>query len=55
MVVMNEDASENDEGEHGYISARSLYCMRQLVAYADALARVRESETADLTPYPNGM
>ena len=55
MVVMNEDASENDEGEHGYISERSLYCMRQLIAYADALARVRESGAADLTPYPNGM
>ena len=55
MVVMNEDASENDEGEHSYISERSLYCMRQLIAYADALARVRESGAADLTPYPNGM
>ena len=55
MVVMNEDVSENDEGEHSYISERSLYCMRQLIAYADALARVRESGAADLTPYPNGM
>ena len=55
MVVMNEDASKNDEGEHSYISERSLYCMRQLIAYADALARVRESGAADLTPYPNGM
>ena len=55
MVVMNEDSSENDEGEHSYISERSLYCMKQLIAYADALARVRESGAADLTPYPNGM
>ena len=30
MVVMNEDVSENDEGEHSYISERSLYCMKQL-------------------------
>ena len=55
MVVMNEDVSENDEGEHSYISERSLYCMKQLIAYADALAQVRESGAADLTPYPNGM
>ena len=55
MVVMNEDSSENDEGEHSYISERSLYCMKQLIAYADALAQVRESGVADLTPYPNGM
>ena len=55
MVVMNEDASENDESEHSYISERSLYCMRQLIAYADALAQVRASGAADLTPYPNGM
>ena len=55
MVVMNDDSSENDEGEHSYISERSLYCMKQLIAYADALAQVRESGAADLTPYPNGM
>lgn len=55
MVVMNKEESENDEGEHSYISERSLYCMKQLVAYADALAQVRASGTADLTPYPNGM
>ena len=55
MVVMNEDSSENDEGEHSYISERSLYCMKQLIAYADALAQVRASGAADLTPYPNGM
>ena len=55
MVVMNEDVSENDEGEHSYISERSLYCMKQLIAYADALALVRASGAADLTPYPNGM
>ena len=55
MLVMNEDVSENDEGEHSYISERSLYCMKQLIAYADALAQVRASGTADLTPYPNGM
>ena len=55
MVVMNEDASENDEGEHRYISERSLYCMKQLIAYAGALAEVRASGAADLTPYPNGM
>ena len=55
MVVMNEDASENAEGEHSYISERSSYCMKQLIAYADALAQVRESGAADLTPYPNGM
>ena len=55
MVVMNEDTSENDEGEHSYISERSLYCMKQLIAYADALAQVRASGAADLTPYPNGM
>ena len=55
MVVMNEDVSENDEGEHSYISERSLYCMKQLIAYADALAQVRASGAADLTPYPNGM
>lgn len=55
IVVMNEDASENDEGEHSYISERSLYCMKQLIAYANALAQVRESGAADLTPYPNGM
>ncbi|HCG95412.1 MAG TPA: NADPH-dependent oxidoreductase [Halieaceae bacterium] len=55
MVVMNEDSSENDEGEHSYISERSLYCMKQLIAYADALAKVRASGAADLTPYPNGM
>jgi len=55
IVVMNEDSSENDEGEHSYISERSLYCMKQLIAYADALAKVRASGAADLTPYPNGM
>jgi NAD(P)H-dependent FMN reductase len=55
MVVMNEDVSENDEGEHSYISERSLYCMKQLIAYADALAQVRASGASDLTPYPNGM
>ena len=55
IVVMNEDVSENDEGEHSYISERSLYCMKQLIAYADALAQVRASGAADLTPYPNGM
>ena len=55
MLVMNQDESENDEGEHSYISERSLYCMKQLVAYADALAQVRASGAADLTPYPNGM
>jgi len=55
MVVMNEDVSENDEGEHSYISERSLYCMKQLIAYADALTQVRSSGAADLTPYPNGM
>ena len=55
MVVMNEDVSENDEGEHSYISERSLYCMKQLIAYTDALAQVRASGAADLTPYPNGM
>ena len=55
MVVMNEHASENDEGEHSYISERSLYCMKLLIAYADALAQVRVSGAADLTPYPNGM
>lgn len=55
MVVMNEDASENDEGEHSYIAERSSYCMKQLIAYADALAQVRASGAADLTPYPNGM
>ena len=55
MVVMNQEESENDEGEHSYISERSLYCMKQLVAYADALAQVRASGAADLTPYPNGM
>ncbi len=55
MLVMNEDASENDEDEHSYISERSLYCMKQLIAYADALALVRASGAADLTPYPNGM
>ena len=55
MVVMNEDVSENDEGEHSYISERSLYCMKQLIAYADALTLVRSSGAADLTPYPNGM
>ena len=55
MVVMNENAPDNDEGEHSYISERSLYCMKQLIAYADALAQVRASGAADLTPYPNGM
>ena len=55
MVVMNQEESENDEGEHSYISERSLYCMKQLIAYADALAQVRASGAADLTPYPNGM
>lgn len=55
MVVMNKEESENDEGEHSYISERSLYCMKQLIAYADALTQVRASGTADLTPYPNGM
>ena len=55
MVVMNKEESENDEGEHSYISQRSLYCMKQLIAYADALTQVRASGTADLTPYPNGM
>ena len=55
MLVMNEDVSENDEGEHSYISERSLYCMKQLIAYADALVQVRASGAADLTPYPNGM
>ena len=55
MMVMNQDVSENDEGEHSYISERSLYCMKQLIAYADALAQVRASGAADLTPYPNGM
>ena len=55
MVVMNDDSSENDEGEHSYISERSLYCMKQLIAYTDALAQVRASGAADLTPYPNGM
>jgi NAD(P)H-dependent FMN reductase len=55
MMVMNQDVSENDEGEHSYISDRSLYCMKQLIAYADALAQVRASGAADLTPYPNGM
>ena len=55
MLVMNENESENDEGEHSYISERSLYCMKQLIAYADALAQVRASGAADLTPYPNGM
>ncbi|MGB2199258.1 MAG: NADPH-dependent FMN reductase [Luminiphilus sp.] len=55
MVVMNKEESENDEGEHSYISERSLYCMKQLIAYADALAQVRASGAADLTPYPNGM
>ena len=55
LVVMNEDESENDEGEHSYISERSLYCMKQLIAYGDALAQVRASGAADLAPYPNGM
>tara|TARA_B100000900_G_scaffold202640_1_gene171831 strand:- start:2041 stop:2649 length:609 start_codon:yes stop_codon:yes gene_type:complete len=54
-VVMNDDKAQNDEGEHSYISERSLYCMNQLIAYADALAQVRASGAADLTPYPNGM
>jgi NAD(P)H-dependent FMN reductase len=55
MVVMNKEESENDEGEHSYISERSLYCMKQLIAYADALAQVRASGTAYLTPNTNGM
>jgi NAD(P)H-dependent FMN reductase len=55
MVVMNKEETENDESEHSYISERSLYCMKQLIAYADALAQVRASGAADLTPYPNGM
>lgn len=55
MVVMNKEETENDESEHSYISERSLYCMKQLIAYADALAQVRASGVADLTPYPNGM
>ena len=55
MVVMNDDESQNDEGEHSYITERSLYCMKQLLAYAQALTQVRASGTAGLEPYPNGM
>ena len=55
MVVMNEDLRANDEGEHSYVSERSLYCVKQLLAYGDALAQVRASGTANLDPYPNGM
>ena len=54
-LVMNEDDATNDKDEHSYISERSLYCMRQLLAYSEALAQVRASGTTDLTPYPNGM
>jgi hypothetical protein len=52
---MNEDDATNDKDEHRYISERSLYCTRQLLAYSEALAQVRASGTTDLTPYPNGM
>ena len=55
MIVMNEDTTANDEGEHSYVSERSLYCVKQLAAYSDALKQVRASGTADLEPYPNGM
>jgi hypothetical protein len=55
MVVMNEDSTANDDGEHSYVSERSLYCLRQLLAYGDALRQVRASGAADLEPYPNGM
>ena len=55
MIVMNEDTTANDEGEHSYVSERSLYCVKQLAAYSDALKQVRASGAADLEPYPNGM
>ena len=55
MLVMNEDIATNDEGEHSYVSERSLYCLLQLIAYGDALRQVRASGAADLGPYPNGM
>ena len=55
MVVMNEDATANDGDEHSYISDRSLYCVKQLIAYGEALRQVRASGAANLEPYPNGM
>jgi len=55
MLVMNDDTATNDTDEHSYISERSLYCLRQLIAYGDALAQVRASGATDLGPYPNGM
>ena len=55
MIVMNEDSAANDEAEHSYVSERSLYCVKQLVAYGEALRQVRASGAANLDPYPNGM
>jgi hypothetical protein len=55
MVVMNDDTAANDTDEHSYISERSLYCLRQLIAYGDALIKVRASGATDLEAYPNGM
>ena len=55
MVVMNESETENDTQEHSYVSERSAYCVRQLLAYGVALAQVRASGAADLDTYPNGM
>ena len=55
MIVMNESDTENDTEEHSYVSERSAYCVRQLLAYGVALAQVRASGAADLDTYPNGM
>ncbi len=53
--IFNDDPEKNDSKIHEYLVARSDYCLRILLAYAEALSEVRKKNIIDFQNYPFGM
>lgn len=53
--LANEDAGENHEALHSAFATRADYALRLLLAYGDALQRVRAAGVVDHDAFLNGM
>ncbi len=53
--VFNAEISKNNPNAHEYFVARSAYCLKLLLGYANALKDLRCESCTELKPYPNGM
>jgi NAD(P)H-dependent FMN reductase len=53
--VFNDNAENNDERSHNYLSSRMDFGLAMLCTYAAALAPARRSGALDIGDYPHGM